>query len=325
MSKLKRILFISKTRMKNLNILKSMLYSLYEMDYYVREIDLTQYDKNICKNPNRLRGGFGPIEIDYKQIKNEIEIFKPNMIMIVAGGLTFSKEVSLMLRNRGIIILGITLSDPDLFESVKTYVDRFDYHTTNSMNAYYMYKQNDIKNTLYMPFGIDSRFFVPRTNSKDNENKNDLIIISHFRQERLPIVQKFQEEFDVKIYGANWPFEGVKAIGYPEWIEEVKKSKFILDFPITGAGYYNVKVRLFEAAATGTPIITKKIDEISNFFEFDKEIIGYETLEEAVELIKYYKENEIKRIEIGENARIRCANEHTWTKRFEKLFGLIGF
>lgn len=323
MARLKRILFISKTRMKNLNILKSMFYSLEEMNYYVREIDLTQYPSTICKNPQKLRGGYGPIEIDYLKVRDEIELFKPDMIMIVAGGLTFSKDISTMLRNKGIIIVGVTLSDPDIFENVVNYADRFDYHTTNSLQAFNMYKEKGIKNTLYMPFGIDSRFFVPYT--KQNEPQNDVIIISHFRKERLEIVEKMKKEFNVKIYGANWPYEGVVPIAYPQWVKEVRNSKFILDFPITGEGYYNVKVRLFEAAATGTPIITKKIDEIGNFFEFDKEILGYDTLEDAINIIKYYKMRDKKRIEIGENAKIRCAKEHLWVNRLEQLFYIIGF
>ena len=299
-----------------------MVFSLHEMDYYVREIDLTQHDY-ILYNPNNYMGGYGPIDIIYDYVNHEIESFNPDMIILVAGGLTFSEEVSLELKRKGIILLGITLSDPDVFISTKNYADRFTYHTTNSLKALDMYKKSNINNTIYMPFGVDSRFFLPL--EQKAEYKSDITIISHFRPERLATVNELRSRFNTKVFGSNWPIEGTYPISYPEWVNVARSSNMIFDFTITGAGYFNVKVRLFEVAATATPLITQRLPEIEQFFEFGKEIIGYNTLDEAYEKINYYLKHEDELKQIGINAQNRCIREHTWKERFKKLFKQINF
>lgn len=320
--RLKKILFISRTRQEYTNILKSMFLSLVEMNFYVKEIDITQ-NPDFVINPNNYSGGNGPVQVNYNKIKHEVESFKPDMIMLVAGGLCFSKGVSDYLKREGIITLGITLSDPDVLTTVKKYANRFTYHTTNATKALEMYRKLGLKNTYYLPFGIDSRFFVPT--KVYHKYKSDVAIIGHFRPERKILTEELKKRFDTKIYGVGWPYKDVYPVDYPEWLKVVSSSKIIIDFPKTGKGYNNVKVRLFEVTAAGTLLVTQEIDEISNFFEYGKEIVGYKNYDDLYEKIQYYLDNEDERKKIARNAQIRCAHEHTWRRRFIKLFKEIGF
>jgi len=317
---IKRIVFIANTRLNYTNILQSMLFSLLEMGYYVKDIDITNH-VNITNNPNQYMGGHGPVEVKYDKIKDEIEYFKPELIIFAGGGLTFSEEISEFLKNKGIILIGITLSDPDVFNTAKNYVRRFSYHTTNSKKSYNMYKKLGFQNTLYLPFGIDSRFFIPIKPVPEYEC--DVVIMGHFRKERLKLADQLIQRFNTKIYGRGWPYNNIKPIAYPEWLKAIHSSKLIIDFPKTEAGFHNIKVRLFEVAATGKTLITEKSNNIKEFFEIDKEIIVYDNYPELYDKIQYYLDHSEERIKIGRKAQLTCAEKHMWHNRFKHLFETI--
>lgn len=298
-----------------------MLLSLVEMDYYVKEIDVLQHPK-ITMNPNNYQGGHGPVEIKYDFVQKEIEAFKPQVIIFAAGGLTFTEKISKHLQQKGIILLGITLSDPDVFCTAKNYVQRFSFHTTNSKFAFEEYKKLGFKNTHYLPFGIDSRFFVPTETV--SEYKSDVTVIGHYQPSRLLLTEELTKRFNTKIYGCNWPNKSVTPVAYPKWLMAVHSGKIIVDFPKTRAGFNNVKIRLFEVAATGTLLVSEYLDEIGEFFEYDKEIIGYKDTSDLFKKIQYYLDHPAKRIQIATNAQLKCAKKHMWKNRFLGLFKEIG-
>ncbi len=321
--KVKRILFIAKTRLGFTNILMSMLLSLIEMDYYVKEIDVLQHPEIII-NPYGFQGGKGPVEIKYEgYVQHEIEAFKPDMIMFAAGGLTFSEETSKRLKQKGIVILGITLSDPDVFNAAKSYAHRFSFHTTNSKFSLNEYRKLGFNNTLYLPFGIDSRFFVP-TGITPKYN-SDVAIIGHYQPSRFTVTEGLMKRFCTRVYGRRWPLENAVPVAYPEWLHAIQSSKIVVDFPRTRAGFNNVKVRLFEVAAAGTMLVTEYLEEINEFFVFGNEIAGYKDVPEMYDKIEYYLNRPAERERIAKNAQMKCAGKHMWKNRFSSLFKEIGF
>lgn len=322
MSRTKKILFLAKTRLRFTNILTSIYLSLVDMGYYVREVDVLQHPQ-ILSNPKGLQGGLGPVEVKFEYIQQEINTFQPDMILFAAGGLTFSSEVSARLQERGIVLLGLTLSDPDVFDAAKTYAGRYSWHTTNSKASLEEYKKLGFTNTFYMPFAIDSRFFVPTEIVP--QYKCDVTIIGHHQPSRIPITDELLKRFDTKVFGSRWPYGRTHPVAFPEWLNVVHSGKIVVDFPQTRAGYYNVKIRLFEVAAAGTMLITQHLDEIGEFFEYDKEIVGYSSLDEMYDKISYYLNNPEKRQVIANNAQIRCAKDHMWQHRFANLFEQISF
>nr|WP_277814284.1 glycosyltransferase [Bacillus sp. LL01] len=100
-------------------------------------------------------------------------------------------------------------------------------------------------------------------------------------------------------------------------------TPIIVNFPTTGAGYTNVKVGIFEAAATGRLIMTEYFAEMENFFEYDKEIVGYKDKGDLMKKLDYYIENpdEAKRIALA--GQKKCLENHTWKMRLHFLFQSI--
>ncbi|RYG46533.1 glycosyltransferase [bacterium] len=84
---------------------------------------------------------------------------------------------------------------------------------------------------------------------------------------------------------------------------------------------YSPSVRLFEAAACGTPIISDYWDGLDSFFEIGREILVAQSAEEALKIVRDTPEDERRRM--GERARLRVLAEHTAAHRAEELEGYM--
>jgi len=84
---------------------------------------------------------------------------------------------------------------------------------------------------------------------------------------------------------------------------------------------FSPSVRLFEAAACGTPIISDYWEGLSSFFKPDSEIL---IARDSRDTLRYLREvTETERIEIGNRARARVMEAHTATHRAGELEGYI--
>jgi spore maturation protein CgeB len=83
------------------------------------------------------------------------------------------------------------------------------------------------------------------------------------------------------------------------------------------AAGYSPSVRLFEAAACATPIISDYWPGLETFFALDKEIVTASSSDEVLRALKQIPESE--RRAIGERARVRVLAEHTSERRAIEL------
>jgi spore maturation protein CgeB len=87
------------------------------------------------------------------------------------------------------------------------------------------------------------------------------------------------------------------------------------------AAGYSPSVRLFEAAACGTPIISDYWEGLDSIFEFDREIL---VAHSAADTLRYLRElSEAERQAIGERARQKVLNAHTAAHRAKELEGYV--
>ena len=87
-----------------------------------------------------------------------------------------------------------------------------------------------------------------------------------------------------------------------------------------------INLRAFEIPMSGGLTICKFNEELSNYFEEDKEIIFYKNDEELLEKAHFYtlKDNTSLVSSMKRAARERAENDHTWWCRFEKVFDRLG-
>lgn len=311
-----KIAFIGRYTEGQTGIVRSIYMGLLENGHEVHEINLSKHPK-IIFNPYRNFGGFGPVYIKWEMIRDEVLSFKPDVIFICAGGLTFKSSTMEKLK-KYCTVIGVTLSDPDVFPSVSKFASNFDIHTTNSPLSYAEYKKLGIQNTFYMPFGIDSRFFTNRDSVE--RYQSDVSIIGHYRPNRLEVAEELLRRFDAKIFGRGWPIPTEGPVYDEEWFKAMFSTNIIINFPTTGACYTNVKVGIFEAAATGRLIMTEYFEEMENFFEYDEEIIGYKDKDDLMQKLDYYIKNPAETRRIALAGQKKCLEHHTWKMRLQHLF-----
>ena len=159
------------------------------------------------------RGGYGPIYIRLASIEPILARFAPQVIVCSAGGLCFHPGDAIELKRRGIVLLGVTLSDPDVFASVVPAASTFDYHTTNARDAVAMYRAAGVRNTSWLPFGID-RDYVLADVPEAPDMVADVICLGHAkgRTERNETMRRLAEAHDVRVYGTGWELPGAEVV-----------------------------------------------------------------------------------------------------------------
>jgi spore maturation protein CgeB len=115
-----------------------------------------------------------------------------------------------------------------------------------------------------------------------------------------------------------------------EMIRMYSRSKINLGFSTCGIQHeydkriVQIRLRDFEVPMSGGFYMVEYMQELEEFFEIGKEIVCYEGKDDLVEKIRFYLQNEEARNEIAKAGRKRCLRDHTWQKRFTKIFRQIG-
>lgn len=97
-------------------------------------------------------------------------------------------------------------------------------------------------------------------------------------------------------------------------------NTYVLDSPV-----YKLHLRTFEIPMSGGLQLANNIPELHALFEDKKEILMYNSIDELIDLVKFYASDkrDTLRKEMKHNARLRSESEHSWIKRFNTLMDLI--
>lgn len=84
------------------------------------------------------------------------------------------------------------------------------------------------------------------------------------------------------------------------------------------------KARSFELAGCAVFCLAPYADDIGKFYEEDKEMVFYRSEDDLVKKIRYYLNQDEERAKIAQAGYERTVREHTYEKRFQQLFQIIG-
>lgn len=173
---------------------------------------------------------------------------------------------------------------------------------------------------LYYPEPVDLRwdFGYMGTYSDDRQPTLDALLLQ-------AAVQMPQGRFCVAgpQYPSNivWPanvqrIEHLPPAEHRAWYNAQRFTLNVTRADMIRAGY-SPSVRLFEAAACGTPIVSDWWEGLDTVFEIGTEILVARSTEEAVRILRETPEDE--RRAIGERARRRVLDDHTAAHRAHEL------
>jgi spore maturation protein CgeB len=235
-----------------------------------------------------------------------------------AGGFHPSLTGADALRDRGIRLLHIVLSDPDVQEPTLSYLDRFDAVATNALASVDAYWQAGAPFVRHMPFAAD-RSFVLASVPMRPEWRADVICVGNGRDDRQATMRRLHERCNTRAYGRHWevPAEPVRG---DDLVAALDAGRIHVNFQRTLAGFTNVKVGPFESIGRGGLLCTERFDEMARLFGYDEEIAGYSGTEELVHVIEGLLSDAGRLEQMRRAAFARLVAEHLYEHRWNALF-----
>ena len=108
-----------------------------------------------------------------------------------------------------------------------------------------------------------------------------------------------------------------------EMFETLQASKVSLNVHADSSPTYASNMRLFETTGVGTCLVTEWRKNLSEFFELDKEVVTYRSIEECLEKIKWLLEHPEECQAIAKAGQARTLKDHTFIQRAVQLDGII--
>jgi len=107
-----------------------------------------------------------------------------------------------------------------------------------------------------------------------------------------------------------------------EMYQILQSSNVTLNHHGNVAPYAN-NMRLFEATGVGAFLLTDWKSNLSDMFDVGTELVAYRTVEECVELVRYYLAHDEEREAIARAGQARTLRDHTYAHRMRELMGII--
>lgn len=281
----------------------------------LEKVDLKIYNKDMdSRVKTKISTPNGCIcVLDADKVKEDIDKYRPDCMILNSGGLTMEDEAFSYARKQGVVLVGISLSDPDVYPyNGQVYAHKFDLFYTNSRFSLENQYKGLEERVKCLPFAasLKHHYYMPEI-----KKEYDVVIVGHARPERKEVVERLAKRHKVGTYGGGWE-NSLGVVNGIEHVRAINSGKMYLSFSHTMAGYDNVKVGLFEAMACKQVIITSYMEELENYFEIGKEILCYKNEQELEELVDYYMAHQEELEEIRERAYQRFLQEHTYEKRW---------
>jgi len=141
---------------------------------------------------------------------------------------------------------------------------------------------------------------------------------------RQKFIAKLQKKgIKVTCFGTGW---GNGPLSDEEMVKLYSSSRINLGF--AGVGHSKrlmcLKGRDFEVPMSGGLYLTQDNPELSLVYDVGKEIVTYHDETDCVEKIRFLLGNPEEAEKIRKAGRERALRDHTWQKRFEEVFKLVG-
>lgn len=206
------------------------------------------------------------------------------------------------------------------------------------------------KRANWWPYGVREDMYDPSLTEEDIYNKDrdvDLVYVGSggVKLERLAVLKRAFPQME--IYGRNyWKTiggSGIKALRRGKFPKEAFKATFgglwrIKELPMDElvSFYRRCKIginihlsfgpsnmRTYQLPANGVMQICDCPEGLGEIFEIGKEVVVYHSIEEAIELIKYYLKHDEERKEIAAAGFKRVMKDYkritTFSKAIEKI------
>jgi len=141
----------------------------------------------------------------------------------------------------------------------------------------------------------------------NSKNRNEFIVAA-------------KKKFDLIVHAneGNWPFPVKKILQYPEFYRAFHKAKISLGMNQFNLTRYYTR-RLIHGGASSSLYITGYIPGMEKDFENHVNMAWFHTIEEGLELIEYYLNNDKEREKVAKQQRKHFLKHHSWEARLKEF------
>ena len=197
----------------------------------------------------------------------------------------------------------------------------FDLNLTNCFPAMDWYRQRGLP-CAYAPQGVHRTPDLQEPTSA--KFKYEFSFLGSNKPERKVIIEQLLDAgVPIHLFGSGWP--NSQWVDSPNAVYRGSQLNLGIGFASPSTTLTTVKGRDFECPGVGACYLTSYNWELPQFYELGKEILCYRSVEELIEMFSWYRHRPEECLKIAQAAWRRCTNEHTWEKRFRKIFAQAGF
>jgi len=173
---------------------------------------------------------------------------------------------------------------------------------------------------IYLPAGGNPGVHHPY----EEEKRFDVSFVGQCYGNRPGVIARLREAgVRVEAFGPGWPNGSLST---EEMVRTWSRSRINLGFGgVSGhKETYCLKARDFEVPMSGGLYLTEHHEELSPFYEIGCEIVTYAGFDELLEKIRGLLSRPKEAEAIRRAGYARALREHTWERRFERVFRLMG-
>lgn len=183
-------------------------------------------------------------------------------------------------------------------------------------------------NAEFLQIGIDEDIFKPNGDTINTEaeiifqaNRTTHFPLSHERDEMVKTLQsKYGNRFAV--YGNGWNNGGKSTnASQHEEAKVYRSAKIAINHSQFNSKRYTSD-RMFRILGTGTFCLSHNYNGIEQDFENDKHLVVYNNVNDLIQKIDYWLENEEKRNEIANEGQKHCYENFTYTQMVNQILKL---
>ncbi len=163
------------------------------------------------------------------------------------------------------------------------------------------YKQDG---DIYLPYAYDPLWHAPQ----DEERLFDVCLLGLHYQNRNSLIDRLRQS-GIRVHYDLGPC-----------FDEARKIYNQGPIGLNWSSKKDLTARVFELLGMGRLAVVNWVPDLPKFFEDGKDLIVFDTLEEAVEKICYYLSNEDELEKIATQGH-KTVSPHTWDARIETILG----
>ena len=261
-------------------------------------------------------------------VQDALETGPVHAIIGQMWGWTMARSSLQDVRNMGIPVVNISMDDRHSFHlkrikgtwmGTSGLIGAIDLACTAAKECCLWYQTEGCP-AIYLPEASDPDLFNPKNVSKEY----DVCFVGANYGIRAKIVRTIEKRgIKVQCYGNGWPNGRIDTRDLPLIFG---KARIILGIGTVGhcKDLYSLKMRDFDGPMSGSLYLTHNNPDLYELYEIGKEIETYRNPEECCKKIEYYLSEPLKAQAIAKSGRNRAVWDHTWEKRFNKVFSTIG-